>query len=286
MKNIVIIGTTGTGKSTLGNSLLGFLDNPETYISGSLFRMSATASSCTLDCISKNGHWLGDQSKPIRIIDTPGHGDGYGKNHEMREALVSGIRKEKFINVFIWVKNSQSPRVDSQDTEFLDIFGKIFGPAFMKNMIVVFTRFDQSAREEKRRVVSGVTLEALITEFRETIGDTQGVIPIFAIDAIHDSDDPVQRQKYLESCEALWNTIQVFNKTPVDHIQNVKEKITVLQEELQEMTDEIIMNRAAYAKEMEKLKLHSEEIQKLATMKKKRLQQLELIFQEKFKATP
>lgn len=134
-----MLGTTGTGKSTLANSLLGLSINPN-ELGASRFSMSSGARSCTVACSSVDGSLLGDRSKPIKIIDTPGHGDGDGQDFNLRESIVRGMKAEKAVHAFIWVKNSEAPRVDAQDKEFMDIFSQIFGPGFVRNMIVVFTR--------------------------------------------------------------------------------------------------------------------------------------------------
>ena len=137
--SLVIMGTTGTGKSTLANSLLGLpIDADST--TANRFTMSAGARGCTMRCSAKEGYLLGDRSKAIRIIDTPGHGDGHNDNFSLREEIIKGMKAEKEVHAFIWAKNSEAPRMDSNDKEFMEIFSEIFGPGFSKNMVVIFTR--------------------------------------------------------------------------------------------------------------------------------------------------
>jgi predicted GTPase len=138
-RTIVVVGTTGTGKSTLANVLLGLSVSPNEPFYRR-FKMSSGARSCTVACSSLDGFWLGDRSKPIRVIDTPGHGDGDGNDFNLLQSIVQTMRAERAVHAFIWVKNSEAPRVDALDIEFLNIFLQVFGPGFVRNMAVVFTR--------------------------------------------------------------------------------------------------------------------------------------------------
>ncbi len=114
-------------------------DNHEALEDGP-FRRSAETQSCTLTCQAADGHFLGDSQKPVRVIDTPGHGDSQGRDHSFRDEIIRTMREEKVVHAFLLTKNAQAPRVDMQDIEFFEILRGIFGAGFFSNVVIVFTR--------------------------------------------------------------------------------------------------------------------------------------------------
>ena len=144
VKKIVLVGVTGVGKSTLGNVILGRPEPNGTSSSGQhqpFFNTSASANSCTLTAESLDGYWLNDPKKPMRIFDTPGHGDSYDRDDEAnRRTVLATVGQERFINSFLWLKNSEAPRFDKQEKTFIKIFLDMFGMQFFDNLIIVLTR--------------------------------------------------------------------------------------------------------------------------------------------------
>jgi small GTP-binding protein len=71
MKNIVVIGSTGVGKSSLLNTLCGSKENE--------FYVSASGQSVTNETTSKIFKWRNSENK-VRLVDTPGLADSKGKD--------------------------------------------------------------------------------------------------------------------------------------------------------------------------------------------------------------
>lgn len=80
-KRILVIGCTGAGKSTLLNKMAGnkYVQD-ETYQfkwaeQPPIFDSGAGTDSVTKLTSFANVHWFGDSSKPVVVVDTPGHDD-------------------------------------------------------------------------------------------------------------------------------------------------------------------------------------------------------------------
>ncbi|CAG0901030.1 unnamed protein product [Darwinula stevensoni] len=217
-KTICIIGVTGSGKSTLGNILLGRPRNDPTG-----FKTSAYSSSCTLEVESLDGRWLGN-GDAIRVIDTPGHGDAWGRDQELRREMVSLLEMEGAVHAFIWVKNSQKPRFDLLELEHFDLLKDIFGVSFYINLIVVFSRWSFYARQERLRRDEGVTLEkakeSLHTSLVENFPWTRDrPVPMATVDACFAEDDPAEASAFRAETASLWRFIDRLAARPVESVQ-------------------------------------------------------------------
>jgi len=157
--NICILGSTGSGKSSMGNLLS----------KSSVFKASSEANSCTFDTAFTT-YFDTQTNKYFKIIDTPGLGDSRGTKYDTQNIanMAKCLKNEKFINAFLIVFNGSHPRFDEQLKGVLDIFIAMFGSDFFKNTMLVFSHWKFDKRSKVERKKNKETEDSKEKEFNDT----------------------------------------------------------------------------------------------------------------------
>ena len=71
-------------------------------------------------------------------------------------------------------------------------------------------------------------------------------IPMFAIDALYDHEDPRSTEKYKSASEKLWITLTGFSRTPVAHIENMKSRLASLIDQISQLKDKILPQKSLF----------------------------------------
>ena len=139
-KVVVVLGKTGSGKSSLCNVIAGKDHDDEDFLT------SSDAKSCTQEVNTQNVKFAGEPDKPILLVDTIGFDD---PDKSDRTDVIAKVLKEKIdhVDTFVIVVNGQNDSLEASLLSMLEMFGEAFTDAFWKHVVVVFTRVQMNKNE-------------------------------------------------------------------------------------------------------------------------------------------
>ena len=184
-KTIVLIGSTGSGKSSLGNCLLEptKTSGPKVFASG-CGRMPQTQQ--TQVGVSHCSRGAGKPPILLKIIDTPGLNESAAKDQTHMIEIETAVRNERKIAAcLLCVKfNSQ---IDIQYKTTVQMYKQLLPGLFEANLIVVFTDYSEHPRAMKKRRREGIVPNVVIRNAIDAIveaAELSYVPEYFCIDSL------------------------------------------------------------------------------------------------------
>merc|ERR1711892_70374 len=240
-KKLLIIGKTGTGKSSLCNVITGHENDSD------IFPVSAKAVSCTQSTQLAFVNFNDNKERPISLIDTIGFDDpNNDTDADIIGELVQQLKHNcDHVNLFMIAVNGTNPRLDGALMGMIRIFEGMFGKAFWKQAVIVFTKIRMDARSIKLRKKNAKQsdeelaeeyLKMVQTKFENAVG-----LQYLFMDACYDTEedaDPAEKKAFDNAMEILWKSLNKSDGLPTSKIQKVETENKKLRKAIAEKENE------------------------------------------------
>jgi len=217
-RKIVVIGETGTGKSSLCNVIAG---KP---VTSDFFPVGHKLDSKTWQTTVNPAKWKGD-GFDIDIIDTPGLDDPNGpqKDDENIAEMIKKLKELDHVHLFFVIFNGEVPRLSRTLMELLKIFRDMFGPHFLMNTVFGFSRwsFDKRAiktRQQQQKTEASLT-EDLNNKLRENGFQLRKDVPAVFIDSMYDDECSKEKEEFVQNMKRLSVHAQTMDPFPCSQFQ-------------------------------------------------------------------
>ena len=199
-KKLIIIGKTGSGKSSLCNVITGYGHDADIF---------PVTQSCTQRTKFADVYFNGDKTYPISLIDTIGFDDAT-KNDDAAiiAELVSKLNNDcDHINLFAIAVNGQNSRLDGSLVHIIRIFEIMFTIEFWKQVVIIFTRVPQDDRTKtKRERMNKKSDDDLAVDFMKVVEEHfpngKGLQYLY-LDACYDKNDDDENTAFLNALRTL-----------------------------------------------------------------------------------
>ncbi|XP_011408234.1 PREDICTED: uncharacterized protein LOC105315327 [Amphimedon queenslandica] len=155
MSTVLLIGSTGMGKSTFGNYLLD--PDKKHMFQNPTFPMAKDSKSMTQEVkvISKQVEIDDGGSETLTIIDTPGLNESAEKDLAHMIDIIKKLNECEEIKACILVVKFNA-KIDAQYKATIEYYSKLLPGLFEKNVIIVMTDFATDERSEELRKVQDI----------------------------------------------------------------------------------------------------------------------------------
>merc|ERR1719495_2883761 len=260
---LVILGQTGTGKSTLSNILLGQAFDCK-YCT---FPVCNGMNSCTKDTKYATGKWLGKGGADFTVVDTPGVGDSDNNDNEMIDEMMNTLKDAvKAANTLVLLISGEQQRFNSALQQMIREMEALFGETFWDNAIIGVSFWAYDRASVAKREHQGKTEENFIREWNEQLQQkfhiNQTLQGVF-IDAMsQDSwakDDMPQQEAFQRETAKLWKFAQGSDLFAFRTVQDVLAENKELKDEIKYLNNVITQNITELQKDIKQVEAKSDE---------------------------
>jgi hypothetical protein len=158
---VVLVGSTGAGKSNFGNFMLG----RDAFVSANA-QKSVTTKATVID-----GTWFNGLT-PVRVVDCPGIGDTKGKHADQKQwdSVIEVLKEVGQVHALVLVL--RAGRFTKWDRDAVATLRESFGPRFWRNLRVFYT--GATARPKQLDLDSeGPRIRARLSEVEAEYGNSK-----------------------------------------------------------------------------------------------------------------
>ena len=233
-RTILILGETGTGKSSLCNVLAGRKPNSD------LFPVSSGTVSCTQKNVYQQIPFGGDEKFYVTAIDTKGFNDSNETiNMDVVAKFIASLRR-RCVGVNVFGITIHESRLDGPIVEMMKLFGEMFGPNFWKHCILIFTKYSMDRKTlQKRKLNRGPNNEfakTFVKKLSEQLPCTESLPHIF-LDTWYDENDRHETKCFQQDLGFLTNKLKNSIRLETARItENIRPEHHELKEKVLEAT--------------------------------------------------
>ncbi|XDV48050.1 hypothetical protein PO909_017548, partial [Leuciscus waleckii] len=209
-KTILMVGETGTGKTTLINAMINYMlgvkrEDKVWFEITDEQRLTSVYSQTS--SITVYGFYLQESPIHLTIIDTPGYGDARGvdKDKEIAESLLSLCKSTEEINevdAVCLVIMAHQNRLSDRQMYIFDAVQSLFGRDIAENIVLLFTHSDGPQPKNVLTAVKEAKVKCAVNDENQ---------PVFFLfdnrqSEAADEDDEDDDEEYYETIQELsWN---------------------------------------------------------------------------------